>query len=145
MANCAEHPRSEARATCTGCHRLLCAECVAVPLDSNDARCVHCNGVTTPLARPPIAVTAPAWTHTSVPTATVVGSGTAVLDHDSSPVTKVVSFMSARETLLTLLVLTVFTTLLRALAGNAFGVSGLGLGLLATGLEISVIGCMGSC
>ncbi len=140
MAGCSEHPRSEARATCTGCSRLLCAECVAVPLDSNDEHCVHCNAVTTPVARPPVVVTPPVAMRASLPAAAVVGSGAMVLDQHESPVTKALSFLFARETLWTLVLLTVFTTILRSASGNAFGlgmISAITLGLLATGLEIS--------
>ncbi|MEO8549904.1 MAG: B-box zinc finger protein [Kofleriaceae bacterium] len=137
MVGCTEHPRSEARATCTGCSRLLCAECVALPLDSNDERCVHCNAVATPVARAPAAVVAPAARRASLPGATVVGSG-AILDSDASPVTKVLSFLFARETLWTLVALTVFTTILRGIAGNALGmIGGVTLGLVATAIEIS--------
>jgi hypothetical protein len=135
VAGCTEHPRSDARATCTGCSRLLCAECVALPLDSNDERCVHCNAVTTPVARAPVAVVAPA----SVPAATVVGAGgVTFLEHDASPVTKVVRYLFARETVWTLAALTVLTTILRGLAGDALAMWSGGLvGLIVTGIEIS--------
>jgi hypothetical protein len=108
----------------------LCAECVAVPLDSNAEHCVHCNAVTTPLAR--------AVARAPLPAATVVGPGGTVLDSEPSPVTKVLKFLFARETLWTLGALTVFTTILRGIAGDSLGMmSGVTLGLVATGLEIS--------
>jgi hypothetical protein len=72
-----------------------------------------------------------------LPTATVAGAGSAILDRDASPVTKVVSYLFARETVWTLFALTVFTTILRGLGGDALGMSGVALGLIATGVEIS--------
>jgi hypothetical protein len=137
MAGCSEHPRNEPRAACTGCNRLLCAECVAVPLDSNDEHCVHCNAVTTPIKRAPVAVAPPATMRASLPAAAVVGTGAVVLDKGSSPVTRVLSFLFGRETLLTLFALTIFTTILRAIADSALGLSGVALALLASGLEIA--------
>lgn len=133
MPACTEHPRGEARATCTGCNRLLCGECVALPLDGNDERCVHCTAVTTPIARAP--VEAPQ----RLPAATVVGSGAVTFhDEDASPVTKVVRYLFARETVWTLVALTVFTTILRGLAGDPLGMMTGGLlGLILTGIEIS--------
>ena len=103
-----------------------------MPLESNAEHCVHCNAVTTPVARAPFVMRA------SLPAATVVGSGATVVDHDASPVTKVVRYLFARETIWTLVALTVFTTILRAIGVNALGMmSGITVGLVATGIEIS--------
>lgn len=140
-SRCSEHPRNDARATCTGCSRLLCALCVAVPLDSNDEQCVHCHAVVQKIVKPVAEVAAPAGMRAPLPTASIVGSGVgsgvAAADPDASAVTKVVRYLFARETLWTLIALTIFTTILRLIGGNTFGTSGLGIGLIATGLEIS--------
>jgi hypothetical protein len=138
MAGCSEHARNEARATCTGCGRLLCAECVAVPLESNDEHCVHCNAVTAPLPRAPVATAAPVAMRASLPVAAVVGAGATALHEDASPVTKIIRFLLARQTLFTLIGLTLFTTILRGVSGGVLGmVSGMTLGLVAAGVEIS--------
>lgn len=105
-----------------------------MPLDSKDEHCSHCNAVAKPIARAPITVAPPVAMRSGLPTASVVGSGVAVVDSDASPVTKVVSFLFARETVIALIALTIFTTILRAIA---IGISGIVLGIVATGLEIS--------
>jgi len=130
--NCSEHLRSRARATCTGCSRMLCLECLEVALEGKDEHCVHCHAVAKPVIVAPVAVVA-----TSLPAATVVRSGAAVVDAGVSPVTKILSYLFARETLLTLVALTIFTTILRALAPSSIGIAGMVLALVATGIEIS--------
>ncbi len=100
-----------------------------MPLDSKDEQCVHCGAVAKPVARVEVAAMRAPLPVAAIAGATVVAS--------ESPVTKVVGFLFARETLWTLFALTVFTTILRGLASEGFGMSGVALALVATGLEIS--------
>jgi hypothetical protein len=115
---------------------MLCFECLEVALEGKDEHCVHCHAVAKPVIAATVKVAAYVGPRASLPAATVVGSGAAVVDADVSPVTKILSYLFARETLLTLVALTIFTTILRALSSGV-GIAGMLLALVATGLEIS--------
>jgi hypothetical protein len=115
---------------------MLCAECLEVALESSGVHRVHCHAVTRSVTPAPT-VAAPAEVRVSLPPASIVGSSAVVADADASPVTKILDYVFARETLWTLIALTIFTTILRAFGSHSFGISGIGLGLVATGLEIS--------
>jgi hypothetical protein len=116
---------------------MLCIECLEVALEGKDEHCVHCHAVAKPVIAAPVPVAASVGPRAGLPAATVVGSGAAVVDADASPVTKILSYLFARETLLTLVALTIFTTILRALSVRSLGIAGMGLALVATGLDIS--------
>lgn len=73
-----------------------------------------------------------------IPRAAVVEGGTSVaLDTNPSPVSKISSYLLQRDTLLVLAGLAAVTAALRFLAGNAWGLSGIVVRVMAAGLEAS--------